>query len=155
MLYDSDPLRPHPDDLQRVVGYIVEYASKSTETKKSTRDKMKMLIMQEKENASNTPDVCRVAIKCMNQITKDKLISKQEAMCLTGGLSLFTCSETIETVSLTGYKKLNTDGCIFDNTDIDLYAKIEEIFYHQSFYRWICEKKTRKTQEQKRLFLTL
>ena len=32
MLYDSDPLRPHPDELRRVVGYIVEYASKSTET---------------------------------------------------------------------------------------------------------------------------
>ena len=23
LLYDSDPLRPHPDDLQRVIGYIV------------------------------------------------------------------------------------------------------------------------------------
>ena len=91
MLYDSNPLRTHPDKLQRVVGYIVEYKSKSTETEKSTRDKIKMLIMQEKENASNTPDVLRVAIKCMNQITKDILISKQEAMCLTGGLSLLTC----------------------------------------------------------------
>ena len=61
-----------------------------------------MLIMQKKEKDSNTPDVCRVAIKRINQITKDKLISKQEAMCLTGGLSLFTCSETIETVSFSG-----------------------------------------------------
>ena len=90
MLYDGDPLRPHPDELRRVVGYIVENASKSTETEKSTRDKMRMLILQEKKNASNTPDVRRVAIKCMNQITKDKFISKQEAVCLTGGLSLFT-----------------------------------------------------------------
>ena len=48
LLYDSDPLRPHPDKLQRVVGYIIEYASKSTETEKSTRDKMKMLIIREK-----------------------------------------------------------------------------------------------------------
>ena len=95
---------------------------------------MKMLIVQEKENASNTPDVRRVAIKCMNQITKDKLISKQEAMCLMGGLSLFTFPGTIETISLTGYKKLNTDGCIFNNTDIDLYAKREDKYHHQSFY---------------------
>ena len=134
MLYDSNSQRPHLDELQRVVGYIVEYASKSTETEKTTRDKMKMLIMQEKENASNTPDVRRVAIKCMIQITKDKLISKQEAMCLTGGLSLFTCSETIETVSLSGYKRLNTDGCIFNNTNIDLYARRENKYHHQSFY---------------------
>ena len=32
MLYDSDPLRPHPDKIRRVAGYIVEYSSKSTET---------------------------------------------------------------------------------------------------------------------------
>ena len=95
MLYESNLLRSHPDELQRVVGYIVKYASKSTETEKSTRNKMKILIVQEKESASNTPDVRRVAIKCINQITKGKLTSKQEAMCLTGGLSLFTCSETI------------------------------------------------------------
>ena len=90
MLYDSNLLKPHPDELQRVDGYIVKYASKSTETEKSTGDKMKMFIMQEKENTSNTPEVCRVAIKCMNQITKDKLISKQETMCLKGGLSFST-----------------------------------------------------------------
>ena len=88
LLYDIEPLRPHPDKLQRVVGYIVEYAFKSIETEKSTRDKMRMLIMKEKKNASNTPDVRHVTIKCMNQITKDKIFSKQEAMCLTGGLSL-------------------------------------------------------------------
>ena len=70
MLYDSNPLRPLSDNLRRVVGYIVEYASKSTETEKTTRDKMKMLITQEKQNASNTPDVQRVAINYMNQITK-------------------------------------------------------------------------------------
>ena len=127
MLYDSNPLRPHPDELQRVVGYIVEYASKSTKTERTTRDKINMLIMQEKENASNTQYARRVAIKCMNQITKDKLINKKETMCLTGGLNLFTFSETIETVSLSGYKRLNTDGCIFNNTDIDLYARREKI----------------------------
>ena len=96
MLYDSNLLKPHPDELRRVVGYIVEYESKSTEIKKSARDKMKVLIIQGEENASNTPDVRRVAIKCMNQIIKDKFISKQEAMFLTEGLSLLTCSETIK-----------------------------------------------------------
>ena len=110
---------------------------------------MKMLIMQEKENASNTPDVRRVAIKFMNQITEDKLISKQEAMCLTGGLSLFICSETIETVSLSGYKRLNTERCIFNNTNIDLYTKRENKCHHQYFHSWICEKKTRKTPGSK------
>ena len=57
---------------------------------------------------------------------------------------MFTFSETIETVSLTGYKKLNTDKYLFNNTDIDLYAKREDKYHHQSFYKWIYEK-TRKT----------
>ena len=81
------------DKLQRVVGYIVKYASKSTETEKTTRDKITMLIMQEKENNSNKPDVSIVAIKCANQIIKYKLISKQKVICLTEGLSLFTFSK--------------------------------------------------------------
>ena len=84
-----------------------------------------MLIIQEKEDASNSPDVRLVAIKCMNQITKDKLIRKQKAMCLTGGLSLFTCSETIKTVSLSGYKQIDDDGTISSSSYINLYARRE------------------------------
>ena len=63
--------------------------------------------MKEK-SASNTPDVRQVAIKFMNQITKDKLISKQEAMCLSGGLKLFLCSETIETISMSENKTIHS-----------------------------------------------
>ena len=110
---------------------------------------MKMLIMQEKENASNTPDVRRVANTCTNQITKDKLISKQEAMCLTGSLSFFTCLETIETVSLLGYKKIDDDGTISSSSYIDLYAKRENKYDDQSFYTWICERKTNNKSRAK------
>ena len=93
-------MRPSTSEISKVVGYIVDYASKSTETEKQTKDKLKLLINEEKESASNTPVVIRVAIKCMSQITKYKLISKQEAMCLSGGLKLFLCSETMEIISM-------------------------------------------------------
>ena len=89
MLYDKRPMRPSASKIGRVVGYIVDYASKSTETEKQTKDKLKLLINEKKESESSTPDVRRVAVKCMNQIAKDKLISEQEAMCLSGGLKLF------------------------------------------------------------------
>ena len=78
----------------------------------------------------------------MNQITKDKLISKQEEMCLTGGLSLFTCSETIETVSLSGYKQIDDDGKIPSSSYIHLYAIRDDKYDDQSFNTWICERKT-------------
>ena len=94
------------------MGYIVDYASKSTETEKQTKNKSKLLINEEKESASNTPAVRRVAIKSMNQITKDKLISKQEAMCLSGGLKFFLCSEAKETISMSESKTIDSSGKI-------------------------------------------
>ena len=116
---------------------------------------MKMLIMQEKENASNTPGVRRVAIKCINQITKDNLISKQKAMCLTRGLSLFTFSETIETVSLSGYKRIDDDRIISSSSYIDLYARRDDKYNDQSFYTWMCKRKQIIHQEQRQSFCIL
>ena len=123
MLYEKSPMKPSASEISKVVGYIVDYASKSTETEKQTKDKLKLLINEEKESASNTPDVRRVAIKCMNQITKDKLISKQEAMCLSGGLKLFLCSETIETISMSESKTIDSSGKIEGKISDGLFQK--------------------------------
>ena len=82
-------MRPSTSKISKVVGYIVNCACKSIETEKQTKDKLKISINKEKESTSNMPDVRRVAIKCMNQITKDELISKKEAVCLFGGLRIF------------------------------------------------------------------
>ena len=37
MLYDKSPMRPSASEISKVVGYIVDYASKSTETEKQKR----------------------------------------------------------------------------------------------------------------------
>ena len=37
MLYDKIPMRPSASKISKVVGYIVDYASKSTETEKQTK----------------------------------------------------------------------------------------------------------------------
>ena len=66
MLYDKSPMKPSASKISKVVVYIVDYAYKSTKTEKKTKDKLKLLINEEKERTSNTPDVRRVAIKCMN-----------------------------------------------------------------------------------------
>ena len=105
-------MKPSAFEISKVMVCIVDYASKSTKAENKTKDKLKLLINEEKESASNTPDGRRVAIKCMNQITKDKLISKQEAMCLSAGLKSFLCSETIETISMSESKKIDNNGKI-------------------------------------------
>ena len=42
-------MRPSASKISKVVGYIVDYASKSTETEKQTKDKLKLLINKEKK----------------------------------------------------------------------------------------------------------
>ena len=125
MLYDKSSMKPSASKTIKVMRYIVDYASKITETEKQTKDKLKLLINEEKECASNTPDVRRVAIKCMNQFTKDKLISKQEAMCLSGGLKLFLCSETIETISISESKTIDSSGKIEGEKYLTDYSRRE------------------------------
>ena len=118
MLYDKSPMKPSAFEISKVMVCIVDYASKSTKAENKTKDKLKLLINEEKESASNTPDGRRVAIKCMNQITKDKLISKQEAMCFSGDLKLFLCSETIKTILMSESRTIDSsrkiEGKIFD-----------------------------------------
>ena len=83
MLFNKSLARPSASEISEVVGYIFDYASNITETEKKTKSKLKLLINKEK-SGRNTPGVRRVAIKCMNQITRGKMISKQESMCLSG-----------------------------------------------------------------------
>ena len=42
-------MQPSASEISKVVGYIVDYASKSTETEKQTKDTLKLLINEEKK----------------------------------------------------------------------------------------------------------
>jgi hypothetical protein len=46
------------------------------------------------------------AIKLLNMASVDRAMSKQEAMCLLGNLSLTLCSENIEGVYLYPFRKV-------------------------------------------------
>ena len=50
MIYDKNPMEPSSEEIRKVVGYIVDYASKANETEKQSRDSMKSLIMAEKKH---------------------------------------------------------------------------------------------------------
>ena len=52
MLYDKIPMKPSSSTISKVVEYIVEYASKSTETEKQTKDKVKCLSSKKKVQAT-------------------------------------------------------------------------------------------------------
>ena len=101
-MHECDPLNPNPDEIARVTDYIVAYACKGNETIVEEMKQMKALILGSQDISGTTNDVKRIARKLLNKTTKNKVISKQECMCLLAKLNLFLCSESIETVSISG-----------------------------------------------------
>ena len=108
LLYDSDPLHPDPEDVARATDYIVAYACKGVETLKEEKKQMIALVLQGHETFGDKSDVQRLARQLLNRTVGEKMISKQEAMVHIGQLDLVDCSESIDTVSISGYYKLNT-----------------------------------------------
>ena len=142
MFYEKNPMEPSPEETRKVVGYIVDYASKSNETEKQTRDGMKTLIMAEKSIEGSKRDMARVTVRSMNQLVKNQLKSKQETICLNAGLKLFECSSTIDKISVNGYRTVNAEGKLSSTDKFTHYAKREDCL-DMSFYDWICQYKNK------------
>jgi hypothetical protein len=136
--YDSDPANPLPEDVGRVTDYIVAYQCKGNETYFQERKKMTDLILHAKEKDGSKGDLRTLARQLLNCSVKSRVISKQECMCLLIGLNLYDCSETIETVSISGEYKLG-DGNV-NTTVLSKYAgrvhslrdlSMNQFFFHQ------------------------
>ena len=93
------------------------------------------------EEEGDVRDVKRLARKLLNQCTKNRVLSKQEAVCQLTGLFLWDCSERIETVSLSGNTRLGTELAgkktflaEYANRDYDLYKNmsLDQYFHHTS-----------------------
>ena len=102
LLYECDPILPNLDEIARVTDYIVAYACKGNESILEEKQQMKALILGSQEVSGTANDVKKIARKLLNKTSKDKVISKQECMCQLARLDLFLCSESIETVSISG-----------------------------------------------------
>ena len=138
LLYNCNPLHPNPDEIAWVTDYIVAYACKGNETIVEEKRQMKALIMSCQDNSGTSNDVKRIARKLLNRTTKNKIISKQECMCHLAKLPLFSCSESIETVSLSGEYRLCTLG-ESKSSFITKYAKRDTTYsksmsLHQYFH---------------------
>ena len=74
----------------------------------------------------------------MNSASGKRLISRQEALVLLGGLDLVHCSDTIKTVSLTGSKQLhgNDEDSKVDKTILSDYKKRDKSLAHLSLYEY-------------------
>jgi hypothetical protein len=118
---------------------------------------MKALILGCQEVSGTTNDVKRIARKLLNKTTKDKVISKQECMCHLAKLDLVLCSESIETVSISGEYHLCTDG-ESKSTFLPKYAKREntrwnDMSLHQYFHMTKNSLLSRLSSSQKYMIL--
>ena len=71
---------------------------------------MKQSVLAFAEQNGGSEDVKKCAWKLLNDTMKRRLLSKQEACCQLAGLSLVTCSETVEDVSLSGSVRIGTEN---------------------------------------------
>jgi len=131
LIYRSAPNDINAADVSRVTNYIVSYACKGSESVVEEKKAMKSLINAAKEEDGDARDVKRMARRLLNESSKNRVISKQEALCQMAGLRLFTCSEAMEQVSLSGNTRLGTE---FQGkkTFLSKYATRDSHFHHMS-----------------------
>ena len=85
-------------------------------------------------------DVRRVCRQVMNKTVSKRIISKQEATVLLADLDLFTCTETIESVSISNAKRITVDKDASSDTKtfIKQYAarpsSYEQMSLHDYFH---------------------
>ena len=148
LLYDSDPKCPNPEDIGRVTDYIVAYACKGNETIVQERQQMKALIMGSSDTSGTISEVKTLARVLLNKVTKEKVISKQECMCHLAGLNLVLCSESIESVSISGTYKLGTENQA-QTTLLSQYAKRENILKDMTLHEYFFFRKQNTTTKKK------
>jgi len=95
-------------------------------------------ILQASEISSSTSDIKRIARQILNRCIAKKLISKQEVMVQLSGLPLTTCTEIVETVSLSGFRKLSNTS---SKTFLSSYAKRPTQFHNNSLHEYFHIKK--------------
>ena len=125
---------PDAADVARATDYIVAYACKGVETLQEEKRQMVALVMQAKEGLGDKTDVQRLARQLLNKTIGEKMILKQEAMVLISQLHLVECSESINTVSISGHYKLEKGRQ--NTTFLAKYAHRPDSLHHLSLHQY-------------------
>lgn len=143
IVYDSDPNHPSLAEVAKVSDYVVAYSCKGNCTYKEEQEQNKQLFLKEEEVLGDKRDIQHVCTKAMNKASSGRLISKQEAVVLLGELNLVTCSETIESVSISNSKRLWMDEGCSHQPFLQQYMKRPADLEHLCLYDYFCHVKNR------------
>ena len=106
LIYESNPEAPDLKEISRVTDYVVAYSCKGNSTLREEIETNKNLILNLQETTSDNAELKRVCKQVMNKAAASRLIPKTEATVLLTNLDLSTCSEYIETISISNSRKL-------------------------------------------------
>ena len=124
LVYNTNPKEPNIGEIARVTDYVVAYSCKGNATIQEEIETNKAIALNATQQTNDKRDLVRLSKKIMNDCTKKRMISKQEAVVLLGDLDLFSCSETIESMSISNSKRLRKKEAPNQNsTFVDKYAK--------------------------------
>jgi hypothetical protein len=108
LLYKSESDKIDASDVSRVTNYIVSYACKGNETEVEEKMALKDIVLASQTEFGDERDVKKLARRLLNECSKARVISKQEASCQLAGLELYSCSEKVQVESLAGEQRLGT-----------------------------------------------
>ena len=136
LLYNSNPHELNSEDIARVVNYIVAYACKGNETELQEKRNIASIILSAREEMGDQKDITRLVRKLLNEASKCRMISKQEALCQLARLQLYDCSESVWNVSIAGSVKLDTNKeatstfiAKYANRKVHLDKTLDEYFH--------------------------
>ena len=100
LIYDSDPDNFDLREISKVTDYVIAYSCKGNATLREEVDMNKKLILATEESTYDEAELRGVCKKVLNKAAASRLIPKAEASVLVANLSLSTCSDYIESVSI-------------------------------------------------------
>jgi hypothetical protein len=135
LIYSSDGDEVDASDISRVTNYIVSYSCKGNETEIQEKGALKGIVMAAQVEHGDDRDVKKLARRVLNEASKSRVISKQEATCQLAGLDLYTCSEKVQIESLSGEQRLGTERQA-QSSLLTRYAKREETLHSMNLYNF-------------------
>jgi hypothetical protein len=129
LLYSSESDEIDVSDITRVTNYVVSYSCKGNEIEIQEKAGLKSIVMAAQVEHGNDRDVKKLARRLLNEASKTRVISKQEATWQLAGLELYNCSKKVHIESLAGEQRLGTAKQA-QNFLLVKYAKQEESLVH-------------------------
>jgi hypothetical protein len=123
LLYKTDLKHPDAGDIAKVTNYLVTYASKEAEPVEAEKSQLRSMLLSTEETSGCQRDIVTLARSILNCYLGEKMMSKQECMVQLAGLDLWTCSESFQRISLSGYTRIGKNGTWGVNAYLKQYAE--------------------------------